>query len=813
MAADPRSDRLGTVPTPAERNHTQPVNLAPLPDRDRLGAPLPTPLTSFVGREGEVEQVGDLLRSPDARLITLTGPGGVGKTRLAPRRRRRQARAAFPDGVGFVPLAAIADPALVPPTVARAIEDPEAGDRSPLQRLTGVLRSRRVLLVLDNFEHVVEAAPLVADLLAACPGLTVLVTSRVPLRVSGEHEFPVPPLPVPDLGHLPPVAELAGYGAVALFAQRARAVRPDFAIREGNAAAVAEVCARLDGLPLAIELAAARSKVLSPQAILARLEHRLTLLTGGSRDHPRAPAGDAATAIAWSYELLTPHQRALFLRLSVFAGGCTAGGGGGRRRWGTDAPGPATLDGLSSWWTAACWCSASSRTASRVSRCWRRSASSGSNSWRQAAKRTVIRRRHAAWCLELAEDADAAFKVQPGNVRTSQRLESEHDNLRAALAWLDETGDGAALLRLSGALAWFWYFRGYFREGLAWLERALARGRRRRRAADRAAALLGAGLLAHHGGDDARAVPWLEESLALFRTLADDWRTRYALGVLGIVDEDAGDYARATERLTEALVQARATDDPLAIGQALFHLGVVTWGRGDRDRAAALLGEALAVQRTAGDDPYGTADALAYLGLIACEQGDVARSVALQRESLSLHLELGLPEDIAVNLAGLAMLADASGQPARRRASSRRRRRCARKSATRSSCRNARSSIGDRRRARGPRRRGVRGGPDGRERVVAGAGHRGGAGRRPGGEPGAAAGTGPERGAAAAAGLSPRELEVLALLVAGGTNQEIADALFLSPRTVQAHLANLFAKLGVHTRAAAVARAYELGLV
>jgi non-specific serine/threonine protein kinase len=424
-----------------------------------------------------------------------------------------------------------------------------------------------------------------------------------------------------------------------------------------------------------------------------------------------------------------------------------------------------------------------------------------------------IRRRHADWCLELAEDADAAFMVQPGNVRTSRRLESEHDNLRAALVWLDETGDSAALLRLSGALSRFWYFRGYLREGLAWLDRALARGAEAS-TTDRAAVLLGAGLLAHHGGDDVRAVPWLEEGLGLFRTLADDRRTRYALGVLAIVDEDAGDYARATERLTEALSRARAADDPLAVGQALLHLGVVTWGRGDRAQAAALLGEALEVQRAAGDDPYGTADALAYLGLVACEQGDIARSVALQRESLSLHLELGAPEDIAVSLAGLAMLAGASGQPvpaARLFAAAEAMRekignpfKLPERAVFDRATAAARAALGDAAFAMTT--------AEGRalslERAVEEA-----QAVDPAAGPSAAAVAASERGAAAPGGLSPRELEVLTLLVAGGSNQGIADALFLSPRTVQAHLANIFAKLQVNTRAAAVRRAYELGLV
>jgi DNA-binding CsgD family transcriptional regulator len=357
-------------------------------------------------------------------------------------------------------------------------------------------------------------------------------------------------------------------------------------------------------------------------------------------------------------------------------------------------------------------------------------------------------------------------------------------------------------------------------EGLDWLELALSRGSdvsaggTQPPAADRAAALLGAGLLAHHSGDDARAVPWLEESYGLVRTLADDWSTRYALYLLGIVDEDAGRYASATERFTKVLAQARPANDRIGIGQSLFHLGIVTWGRGDRDRAATLLGEALAVHGTSGDNPYGTADALAYLGLIACEQGDVARSFPLLRQGLSLHLELGSLEDIAVNLAAFAMLAGSCGQPAQ----------AARLFAAAHTMREkianpfklpesavfdgaaaaVRASLGDAQFAANW----TEGSAMSFERAIEDALTVDSAASPP-----ATAGTTLNRGATAGGGLTPREREVLALLVGGGTNQDIADALFLSPRTVQAHLANVFAKLDVHSRAAAVARAYELDLV
>ncbi|MDP9471741.1 MAG: hypothetical protein M3Q71_13940, partial [Chloroflexota bacterium] len=372
-------------------------------------------------------------------------------------------------------LAATADPSLVLPAVARALEVPESGDRPLLQRLTGVLQSRRVLLVLDNFEHMVAAAPSVSDLLAACPKVKVLVTSRVTLRVSGEHEFPVPPLPVPDPNRLPPVAELARYAAVALFAQRARAVRPDFTLGEVSAATVAEVCARLDGLPLAIELAAARSKVLSPQAVLARLEHRLALLTGGNCDHPERLRA-MRDAIAWSYDLLAPHEQALFRRLAVFAGGWTVEAAetvAGER----DGPGPTTLDGLSSPADSSLLVQQQQADGEPRFSMLETVREYGLERLAAAGEEEEMRLRHAAWYLGMAEELWPALQRRLDPALAISRLAPEHDNLRATLVWLDSAGDGEALLRLAGAIFLFWYVHGDLREGLSWLERADARGR------------------------------------------------------------------------------------------------------------------------------------------------------------------------------------------------------------------------------------------------------------------------------------------------------------------------------------------------
>ncbi len=578
-------------PTPVDRSRPQPLPLVPRPDRDRLGTPPPASLTSFIGREREVEQVCDLMRGPDVRLVTLTGPGGVGKTRLAIAIARQLADS-FPDGVAFVSLAPVRDLDLVWPTVAQALGVRDAGDAPLTDRLTASLRDKRLLLVLDNFEQVVEAAPLVAALLVECPGLKVLATSRVRLRVSGEREHEVPPLALEEETDAP--VGVAGSAAVRLFVERAQAVRADFGLTVANAPAVAAICRRVDGLPLAIELAAARVKVLPPAALLERLERRLPVLTGGGRDLPTRQQTMRA-AIAWSYDLLTAAERALFLRLGVFVGGVTL----------EAAEAVCTVDGLAS--------DVLEGIASLVDKSLlRQEEAAGEPRYRMletvrefaleqlaaGGAEAATRDQHATWCLSLGEAAGAVLwrSDDPGVVA---RLEAELANLRAALGWLEQAGRGDDLLRLAAAVGRFWYVAGHHREGRAWLERALAMASPAPTPA-RVRGLLYAGLQAI-GFDDAAAFRAHEAAAGLARDLG--LAEEAAVGELGqgIVLEDRGDYAAAEARFAAALPRFREAGNDAYELTTTYHLGVAAHGRGETDRAHRLWEETLAAARARGE--------------------------------------------------------------------------------------------------------------------------------------------------------------------------------------------------------------------
>jgi predicted ATPase/class 3 adenylate cyclase len=662
----------------------------------------PTPL---IGRKREVAEVYERLLRPEVRLLTLTGVGGTGKTRLG-LQAAAELTEQFEDGVFFVSLAAIRDPQLVVPAMAATLGVKEAGGQPLLESVEDSLGEKHILLMVDNFEQVIEAAPVVTELLSTASNLKVLATSRIPLRLYGEHEYAVPPLALPDPERLPSVERLTHYEAVRLFVERAQAAKADFSVTNESAPAVAQICYRLDGLPLAIELAAARIKVLSPQKMLGRLGNRLKLLTGGARDLPERQRTLRST-IEWSYGLLGEGEKVLFARLSVFAGGrtmeaieaiCDAEG---------DLP-VDVLDGLSS----------------LVDKSLLKQEEGAGGEPRFVMLETIhefareklqeseesedIRRLHAEYFLALAEEAEPAVEGAQQPVWL-ERLEEEHDNMRRALSWsLGQGQDSELALRMSAALGEFWYLRGYFGEGRRWLEEALAKSGRTPTAA-RARALQRVSWLAFQQGDLDRAEEASEEGLGLegvefFRTAGGDSTAAELQRLLGIVvgaqgefererelleesltlSQEAGnlrgmaaslftlgsawrqqgDLERATQLLEEALTMFRETGDQYLIASVLTHLGFTFLFQGDLERATATSEEAAAMLREQKHLAY-LADALNNLGWVALLRGDSERARALYAESMQAQREIGAKVTAPENLLGLACVAAAQGEAER----------------------------------------------------------------------------------------------------------------------------------------------------
>jgi predicted ATPase/DNA-binding CsgD family transcriptional regulator/transcriptional regulator with XRE-family HTH domain len=793
-------------------------------------AQLPTPLTSFVGREQEVAEAVALLTQPDVRLVTLTGPGGVGKTRLALAVGEALAER-YRDGIGFVNLAPLDDPDLVVSTIAAALGIHVPGQQTDLAALIAALRDARQLLLLDNLEQVIAAAPALTSLLIACPGLTLLATSRAPLRVQGEHEYAVEPLALPDVTSVVDPEHLRLCEAVDLFEQRARAVVAQFKITDQNAQAIVSICRRLDGLPLAIELAASRIRLLPPPTLLARLERRLPLLTDGPHDIP-ARQRTLHNTIAWSYDLLEPEEQRLFRALSIFRGGWTLEAAEAVLEHSAGQTG--NIDVLDGHGTLVehnlIRLRAQPDGESRftmletIAEFARERLDASGEAW-------TLFERHAQYFLELAEHAGASI-IGVDQARWMALLEQEHANLRAVLLWAHEAaerGDAAAIVtnfRLVSALFWFWHVQGHWREVRDRTEAVMELLRAQQPATEASAqatdqnvawtsmyakTLLLLGSASTWLVDDRDEPAWrmMQESLDLFRQLGQHTDTATALMYLGYGEQRFGNFAEADRLLQESIALCRQLGDSRGVALGLQGLGVSGLRRADYAGGETLITESLALFTSLGDE-RSIAASRATLGALRLRQGDLGQAHEMLKESLLTYHDIGDMGGIAWCLEWLAELALVDAAPPIRPS------RAARLLGAAARLRASISSPID------PIDR-----PE-HERIIAAVQARlSDPAFVAAWETGRAmtldeavtyaleADTEPEPASPtdAATGLTPRELEVLRMVADGRSDKEIASSLSISPHTVMRHVQNVLTKLDLSSRTAAATWAVRRGLV
>jgi predicted ATPase/class 3 adenylate cyclase/DNA-binding CsgD family transcriptional regulator len=636
-----------------------PIDFPPLKTLDNSPNNLPLQPTPFLGREKEVDAIGQLLLRDSSRLVTLTGPGGVGKTRLGLQVAAELAEH-FTDGTWFVSLAPISDPELVIPTVSQVLGLPEARDQAPLEHLKSALHEKKMLLLLDNFEQVVSAATSVADVLVGCPHLKVLVTSRAVLHVRAEREYPVPALLLPDMTHLPDLLALSQYEAVALFIERAQAVNPAFQVTNTNAPAVAEICVRLDGLPLAIELAAARIRLFSPQALLTRLGQRLPLLVSSARDVP-ARQQTLRQTIQWSYALLTEAEQRVFLRLAVFVGGCAM------------QAVEAVADSVAEEQTSVL----DTVTSLLDKNLLRQTEQEDGEPWfmmletirefglevlSKRGELEAVRHAHAEYYLQFAEVADPALRGPQQEV-WFHRLERELDNLRAALSWLLERGEAGEsiemALRLGAALSEFWQVRSHTHEGWTFLERALERSEGVA-VAVRAKALNAAGDLAMELGNHDRGEELCQQSLALLRESGDLAGVGEALHYLGNASWLKGDLATARFHFAESLKITTETGNKKFMASSLIILSLVDMEQGDYPQGYSHAEEGLRLFRERGNK-QGIAIALQHIAYGHLCEGDAVKAHPLYEESYPLFKEIGAKAYERLAILGLGRVAFLQG--------------------------------------------------------------------------------------------------------------------------------------------------------
>jgi len=786
--------------TPPPQN---PQRLRAVASADAGAAPrspnnLPLELSSFVGRQEEVAEVGKLLEGN--RLLTLTGSGGCGKTRLA-LAAAGDAVGRFGDGVWLVELAPVADPALVGRVVASALGVRGRPGRPMADTLAEHIGIGKVLLVLDNCEHLVGACAGIAEsLLRSCPGLRVLATSREALGVVGEVARPVPPLSLPDLRRLPDVGGLALYGAARLFVERASAVSPTFALTERNAASVARVCYRLDGIPLAIELAAARTKVLTVEEISARLDDCFELLVAGGRTAmPRHKTLQAT--MDWSHDLLSGPERALFRRLSVFADGFSLDAA--ESVCAEDDLGRGGVLELLSHLVDKSLVIAREAGGEARYRLLETVRQYGQEKLHRSEDEAEVRRRHAAFFVGLAEWVEPKLSG-PEQVDGLDRLERENGNFRVVMGWALAEGEAGTVARLGWALRRFWLLHGHQAEGRRWMEALLERDAP---PTSRSRVALVAALMSHAQGDYRACERYAPEALAVSRQVGDEPCAAYALTLLGLSEMRRGDVERATVRFEESLPLLRRSGEEQTVPLVLVWLGNVSLVGGDRPRAARMFEEALALARQRGDR-LGTNIALYSLAQIALSEANHEKAESMLEEGLASSRQMGDQANLSYFLEGLAVVAGARGEA----------RRSARMlGAAQGSMEEAGATVynyymPDRAlyertlaaaRAQLDEAAWAAAWEEGRAMTAEQAVEHTVAEEIP--EP-TASETYP-------AGLSAREAEVLRLVAAGMTNAEVAKDLFLSSRTVDWHVGSIYRKLGLHSRAEAARFAAEHGLI
>lgn len=822
LAATRRNGRFGIEPDALQvylkRTHTTgpTTRRSAQARRQPKLSSLPAPPTAIIGREQEVRQALALLAGPDGRLLTLTGPGGVGKTRLA----LAVAIAGAPalaDGAVYIPLEAVREPEQVVTSIAQSLGVAPAEGRPLRESLAEAVRHRRLLLVLDNFEHLLAAATVVADLLAAGPGLRLLVTSREALRLRGETEIVVPPLVVPDLLGQPTADRIGRASAVELFVRRARAARPDFVLTDANAASVGAICQQLDGLPLAIELAAAQIKHTSPATLHTRLERRLDALAEGPRDLPDRLRTMRA-AIGWSYDLLDPGEQAIFRALSVFAGGFTP-------------EAVAAISGLQAPGTdpevAAPQVRAGARSGADIHQALLSLVDKSLLSQQQPAgdaprftmletirefaseqlaasgEQHVIRSRHAAYVLSLAEAASADFHG-PAEAPALTRLESELGNFRAALDWASrEPGSIELALRLANGLFWLWYVRGYHPEGWGWFGALLARPDAEQAPAPLANAMIHAGWLALRTGRSEQAETLFATALGRCLALGLARSTAFARGSCGFARlVGFGDAGRAATLLEEARAEAQAAGDGWLEAMDTYGLGIAALATGDMAAAQVHCERSLTVSREHGD-AQGVAASLAVLGQLARLRGEEVTATRIFAEALTNYRLVGDRGNVCTCVESLAGLLVVIGRPEQGvlllGAATALRQRIgtpvpgheqARYDADLAAAQAALSEEAF-------RAAWQTGAEMSLQEVISGL-----ALEAPATHASASISAGGST-APALTHLTQRERQVLELVSAGYTDRQIGNLLSISPATVTKHVGNVLGKLGVHSRTAA----------